>query len=171
MKNEERPLSGYRVDNNPNEPNVFVFETNKSIVYEVRFKPSGYIFENDPELEPFVFEMSIAVLENPTGKRPPGDPLVPPTIASIFGIFFEQHNRVVVYICDTSDQRGRVRQRKFLSWFNLYKGGNYTQFNDSIIDETGDLYFVSLIIRHTNPYRLRLMMAFNDLMVYSREGK
>ena len=162
-------MLGYRVNNSPDEPNVYVFETTNRILYEVRFKPGGYIFANDPDIQEFVFEISIVVIENPNGKRPPGDPLVPPTIARIFGNFFEQHERMVVYICDTSDQRGRVRQRKFISWFSLYEGDNYTQFNDTLFDESGNPYFVSLIIRHTNPHRLRLMLAFNDLVTGYRK--
>ena len=162
-------MSGYRVDNDPNEPNVFVFETINSIIYEVSFKPSGYIFANDPEIQSLVFEISVVVIENPTGKRPPGDPLVPPTIARIFGSFFEQHERVVVYVCDTSDQRGQARQRKFTSWFSYYQGVEYAQFSDSIVDETGVIYFVSLIIRLDNPYRRRLLLAFDDLVTDYRK--
>jgi hypothetical protein len=114
--------------------------------------------------------MSIVVIDNPTGKRPSRDPLIPPTIATIFGVFFEQHERVIVYICDTSDERGEARQRKFSSWFNLYKG-SYIQFNDSVIDEKGEIYYVSLIIKRNNPYRLRLMLAFNELVTEEREDK
>lgn len=169
MKNEEHLSSGYRVDNDPDDPNVFIFETTNAIIYEVRFKPSGYIFANDPEIQPFVFEMGITVLENPLEKRPPGDRLVPPTIAHIFGDFFEQHERIVVYICDSSDKRGLVRQRKFNNWFSLYKGSSYAQFNDSLLDETGVPYFISLIIRLDNPYRRRLLLAFDDLVTDYRK--
>ncbi|WP_394342022.1 DUF6169 family protein [Spirosoma pollinicola] len=55
-------------------------------------------------------------------------------MAQIFASFFEQHERIVVYACDTSDKRGRVRQRKFTSWFKLYEGGIFFQFSDIIID-------------------------------------
>ncbi len=169
MQKEERPLSGYRVDNDSSEPNVFIFETVNSIIYEVRFKPSGYIFENDPEIQPFVFEISIVVLENPTGKGPPGASLVPPTIARIFGNFFEQHERVVVYVCDTSDKRGSVRQRKFENWFSYYKGVSYAQFNDTLVDDAGVPYSMSLIIRLDNPFRRRLLLAFDDLLTDYRK--
>lgn len=167
MQKEELPLFGYEFTND--EPNSFLFRTSTQILYEVRFKPSGYIFANDPELQSYVFEISIAIIENPLGKRPPGDRLVPPTIAHIFGEFFEQHERIVVYVCDTSDQRGRVRQRKFTSWFNLYEGCTYTQFSDTMIDEAGVPYFISLIIRLDNPYRRRLLLAFDDLLTDYRK--
>ena len=147
----------------------FVFETLNAIIYEVKFKPSGYIFSHDPAIQQFVFEISISVLENPLGKSPPSDPLVPPTIARIFGIFFEQHERIVVYVCDTSDQRGNVRQRKFMSWFSYYKGLEYTQFTDTIVDEAGIPYFISLIVRIDNPFRRRLLLAFDDLLTDYRK--
>ena len=171
MKKQELPSSGYRFRNDPTTPNVFVFETTNSIIYEVRFKPSGYIFANDPDLEPFVFEMSIVVIDNPTGKRPPGDPLLPSTITTIFSIFLERHERIVVYICDTSDKRGQARQRKFSSWLTLYGGTHYIQFNDSLQDDSGEVYFVSLIIRSTNPYRQRLISAFTELITVNQRDK
>ncbi|MVM38032.1 hypothetical protein GO730_11240 [Spirosoma sp. HMF3257] len=167
MQKEERRLPGYEFTNE--EKNSFLFRTSNRILYEVSFKPSGYIFANDPELQPFVFEISIVVIENPTDKHPPADPRVPPTIAQIFGSFFEQHERVVVYVCDTSDQRGSVRQRKFLNWFGYYKGVDYAQFNDTLTDEEGVHYYVSLIIRLDNPYRRRLLLAFDDLLTDYRK--
>lgn len=167
MQKEERPLFGYEVTNEKTDS--YLFRTSNRILYEVSFRPSGYIFANDPDLQPFVFEITIAVIDNPLGKRPPRDPLVPPTIARIFSNFFEQHERIVVYICDTSDQRGRIRQRKFLSWFNYYKGVDYFQFNDTLTDEAGDHFFISLIIRLDNPYRRRLLLAFDDLLTDSRK--
>lgn len=169
MKKEERPSSGYRIDLEPDDPNVYFFETSNSIIYEVRFKPSGYIFASDPEIQPFVFEISITVLENPLDRRPPFDPLVAPTIARIFGYFFEQHERVVIYVCATSDQRGSVRQRKFTNWFSYYKGIEYAQFTDTLIDEAGVPYSISLIVRFDNPYRRRLLLAFDDLMTDYRK--
>lgn len=168
MRKEEHQWLGYKFTND--QPNSFIFRTINKILYEVRFKPSGYIFANEPELEPFVFEMSIVVIDNPTGKRPPGDPLVPPTVAHIFSLFFEQHERVVVYVCDSSDGRGEARQRKFSSWFALYKG-SYVQFNDTITDEKGDIYYVSLIMNRNNPHRLRLIVAFNELTMTNSEDK
>lgn len=92
-----------------NEPDSFYFTTNNGINYEVKFRPSGYIFPDEPELQPFVFEISILILENLSGTRPPSDPLISTTITLIFGQFFEQHERVAVYICDTSDRRGLAR--------------------------------------------------------------
>ncbi len=162
MQNEERPSFSYAFDSD--EPNSYVFRTINQVLYEVRFRPSGYIFEHDPDLQPFVFEISIIVIDNPSGKRPPTDSMVSSTIALIFGRFFEQHHRVVVYICDTSDRRGYARHRKFTSWLERYKS-NYMQVSDSLTDKDGVVYFGSLIVGRNNPYRGRIMVAFSDLFV------
>ena len=164
------PLSSYKFELRGNDPNSFYFTTQNEIAYRVIFKPSGYIFERDPDIQPFVYEISIIVLDNPTGSRPPSDPLVSATIALIFGRFFEQHERVVVYICDTSDQRGLARHRKFTRWFERYKG-NYVQMNDSISDRNGIVYFTSLIVRRDNPYMGRIFTAFSDLTLGINEVK
>ncbi|MBN8821050.1 MULTISPECIES: DUF6169 family protein [unclassified Spirosoma] len=169
MQKQEHQSLGYQFTHE--QENTFLFRTSNRILYEVRFKPSGYIFANDPALEPFVFEISIVVIDNPTGNRPPGDPLVPPTIHSIFRVFFEQHERSVVYICDTSDKRGQARQRKFSSWLTLYGGRTYVQFNDSLLDDSGEVYFVSLISKSTNPFRQRLIRAFHELITVNQREK
>ncbi|GAB2582967.1 DUF6169 family protein [Spirosoma areae] len=74
-----------------------------------------------------------------------------------------------MYVCDMSDQRGKARQRKFTYWFSYYQGLEYTQFSDSIVDEAGIIYFVSLIVRLDNPYRRRLLLAFDDLVTDYRK--
>lgn len=169
MQSEEHQSLGYQFTNE--QENIFLFRTNNRILYEVRFKPSGYIFANDPDLEPFVFEISIVVIDNPTGKRPPRDPLVPPTLTAIFSIFFEKHERIVVYICDTSDKRGQARQRKFSSWLTLYGGAHYTQFNNRLQDDSGEIYFVSFVIKSSNPYQQRLIVTFSELITANQQDK
>lgn len=149
---EQSPSYKFEVRSS-DEAESFYFTTTNDIAYQVRFRASGYIFEKEPDLQPFVYEISILVLDNPAGRRPPSYPLVATTIALIFGQFFERHERVVVYICDTSDQRGAARHRKFTRWFEQYRG-SYTQFNESIIDQKGIVYFVSLLVRRSNPYRV-----------------
>ena len=160
----------YKFDVRSGNPNSFYFTTQNEIAYEVRFRPTGYIFENDPDLQPFLYEISIIVLDNPTDAQPPADRLVSTTVASIFGQFFRQHERVVVYICDTSDQRGLARHRKFTSWFERYKG-NYVQFSDSITDKKGIVYFTSLIVRRDNPHMARVLIAFTNLVFGINESK
>ena len=165
----EQPPS-YRFDVRSDDPDSYYFTTKNEIAYQVRFKPTGYIFENNPDLQPFLYEISIIVLDNPTGEQPPSDRLISTTVALIFGKFFERHERIAVYVCDTSDQRGLARHRKFTSWFERYKG-NYVQFSDSIIDKQGVVYFTSLIVRRDNPHMARILIAFTNLVFGVNEAK
>ena len=155
--------TSYKVALRESDPDSFYFTTHNGINYEVRFRPSGYIFSDELDLQPFIFEISILILENSSGVRPPSDPLVSTTITLIFGQFFEQHERVAVYICDTSDQRGLARPRKFTSWFDQYRG-SYVKYSDSILDEDGEVYFTSLIARRDNPNLGRMINAFTNLV-------
>jgi len=46
--------------------------------------PSAYLFEEYIDEPVDAHEMVIAVADNPTGKRLPGDPLIGPTVRAIF---------------------------------------------------------------------------------------
>lgn len=131
MPNGEHPSPSYTVGQQND--GLYAFRTVNRILYVVRFKPSGYIFEHDPILQPFVYEISIVVLDNPMTRRPPADPLVASTVALIFGQFFYQHERIVVYICDASDQRGQIRHRKFTGWFERLTCTDYVHLSGEVM--------------------------------------
>jgi hypothetical protein len=104
--------------------NSYFFETRHGVVYEVKFKPSGYIFENLPALSENTFEFVIEIAENRSGNQLPTDGLIPLTIARIFFDFFREKEKLVVYICDSSDARQAVRYRKFSAWYEHYQTDN-----------------------------------------------
>jgi hypothetical protein len=89
--------------------NSYVFQTNTRIIYEVLFKPSGYIFQENVSFHDDTYEFSILVTDNPNCQNPPLDKLIPNTIASIFTDFFQKRESIVVYICKTSDFRAMSR--------------------------------------------------------------
>lgn len=145
-------------------PNTFAFETDWGLTYEVRFKESGYIFPEEPELWPFVFEMVILLVDRGVNPKTPPDRRIPPTVALIFKTFLARNERVIVYICDSSDRREAVRARKFEGWFEYYKGDDFFKVNQNIIDPTGIVYLTSLIMRRDNPLTLRMITAFDNLV-------
>ena len=53
--------------------NLYSFDTDNIISYDVNFKPSDYIFEGRTEFYVPTFELSITVAVNETGKNPPLD--------------------------------------------------------------------------------------------------
>lgn len=150
---------------------TFAFETNHQLVYEVRFKHTGYIFVSYPELELHAFELIIRLVSNSTGNRTPLDTQIAATIAGIVRSFLARTERVIIYICDSSDLRQVTRARKFDTWYEYYRGIDFIKINRNIIDPSGEVYLTALIMRHDNPLKVRIFEAFDRLTSGQAEDK
>ena len=144
--------------------NTYAFVTEHLIVYEVKFKPSSYIFSETSSFIQDTFEFVIEVAENPTSKKPPLDSRIPVTISLIFQDFFTLKEKVVVYICDDSDSKGKVRNRKFSQWFEQYNPLSFVKL-DFAFGSDEDKYFTTLIMRIDNPYMAEIVSSFQTLSV------
>jgi hypothetical protein len=142
------------------ENNTYAFVTNQSVVYEVKFKASDYLFNGYS----YTYEFVIEVAENPSSKQPPLDERIPSTISLIFQDFFTLKETVVVYICDDSDSRGRARNRKFNQWFEQYNPLTFMKL-DLAFGTAEDKYFTTLIMRLDNPNMVEIVSAFQTLSV------
>ena len=69
--------------------NSYFFQTDNSIIYKVKFKPTDYLFVDGSLFNPLTFEL---VIELKTMEvKPPLDKLIPYTIACIFEDFFNKN--------------------------------------------------------------------------------
>ena len=50
--------------------NVYLFETDNNFRYEVKFVPSGYLWESKPFYADYTHEFAFFPIENNTGKNP-----------------------------------------------------------------------------------------------------
>jgi Family of unknown function (DUF6169) len=147
------------------EENVCVFDTDNSITYEVKFRDSSYIFDGYSTKQIEAYEMSIAIIDNLDAMRPPLDPQVAETIALIFSYFFnENHKQIVIYICDSSDNRQLARKRKFDRWINHF-GDDFVKIDAEIIDKENVIYYTSIILHANNPHRSYITEIFYNLVV------
>lgn len=156
-------MEGYEFSSSTSVPNAYYFTTDFGLAYEVLFERSGYIFPEHPDLDPTVFELVIKLIVNNTGRRTPPDAKIAATIADIFKAFLAQNERIVIYICDSSDLRQIARARKFDGWYEYYRGIDFIKINRNILDPSGEIYLTALIIRHDNPNRVRIFEAFDRL--------
>ena len=69
------------------ERNTYAFTTDLLIIYEIQFKPTPYLFGENFVLSDEIVELVIKVADNPTGRRPPLDALIAPTVAAVIGDF------------------------------------------------------------------------------------
>lgn len=144
--------------------NSYVFATSLGIVYEVKFKPSGYINLFDESISDFIFEFVIELSENNTGKNPPLDKKVSTTIATIFKEFLTKHNyNIALYICDSSDGRQELRQKKFNEWYDKYNDATFAKMNEVLFDSKGNRFLITMILQNKNPRRLEIIDAFLKL--------
>jgi hypothetical protein len=140
--------------------NSYFFETVNKIVYEIKFKPSPYLF-TDNEFSELIYEFVITVTVNDTGKNPPLDNQVSDTIAEIFSEFYYAKTKnVCIYICDSSDNRQDIRRKKFDQWFYKYQNDSFLKLDEILVDSNQNRYPVSMIIRKTNPYIKEIITAF-----------
>ncbi|MFD2569742.1 DUF6169 family protein [Spirosoma soli] len=146
--------------------NTYAFVTRHQIIYEIKFKPSSYIFGNQPPFTEFAFEFVMDVAENPLPKLPPPDTSLPATIASIFNDFFVSQETVVVYVCENADGRANSRNRKFNQWFEQseQKGLSFVKLDYRFGADT-EFFFTSLIMRVDNPRMAEIITSFQKLSV------
>ncbi len=142
--------------------NSYFFVTQHGLIYEVKFKPSDYLFADYPTFHDAVFELVIEVAESTSGQRIPPDSLIAATIARIFLEFFQDRNRVIVYICDSSDARESARYRKFNSWFEQFQVNLFLKVDVHLTDRTSTIY-TSLILHRDNPNLSLIIEAFNEI--------
>jgi Family of unknown function (DUF6169) len=157
-------LQKYDFDYAGGKHNSYYFNTDFDITYHVKFKDSSYLFDGRLEFEVQAFELIIEIYDNPMGIKPPLDSKMPLTIATIFKDFCEKFNeRVIIYICDSSDIRQEARRRKFNQWVEQFKGDDYLKLDTAIKENAKIIYHSSVIVRNDNPFKMQIFDAFLNL--------
>jgi Family of unknown function (DUF6169) len=152
--------------------NVYSFQTLNGVTYEVKFRPTPYLFGEDSIFASYSFELIIEVAANPTGKSPVFDTKVSRTVASIFEEFYlNSDQNITIYICESADNRQNIRKTKFDRWFQHFAPMNYSKFDDHFKDSSGEIYPVSLILKDTNPNRSTIISEFISIISGYNVGK
>lgn len=143
--------------------NTSFFETINGIIYDVKFRPSGYLLESklDSNISNNVFEFIIEIVYKPENLRPPLDKEVSVTVAHIFNDFFIKNNKTIcIYFCDSSDSKQEVRMKKFNQWWYQFKALDYVKIEDVLIDSKNNRYPIAMILSRSNPYKMEIIEAF-----------
>lgn len=134
----------------------FVFITSHGLKYNVGFSENFMLTDDDG-----MYEFYITNVEH---KHSQTDPLVFETIKVIIEVFFQQAPVVMLYICDTSDNRQGVRDRLFRKWFDDYLDHNlYTLINESVTFD-GVSYFGSALLQKKHPEHDSIVTKFHTFM-------
>ncbi len=153
--------------------NVYNFITINDVFYEVRFKPSGYIFPQPSVFAKYIFEFALILVSHPNDQtKTPSDRRIPKTVFLIFLNFFERcSDNICVYICDSSDSKQFVRKKKFDQWYNDFNTGGFSKLDETFFDSSGGRYPVSVVLKANNPFKLEVFKAFSDLVIRENNEK
>jgi Family of unknown function (DUF6169) len=150
----------------------YTFQTAHDFHYEVYFVHSSYYFPENIHFNQNVFELVIKLLDSERTLKTVRDANIPPTIASIFVDFFKDHEKVVVFSCDSSDNKQAARHRKFDDCFLKFNDDSFDKLNGIIEDTTYHVqYFMSMILRRDNPFKNEIVNAFEELTVSLSSAK
>ena len=145
--------------------NSYIFETTNNSVYEVKFKPTDYLFDEDKKFSEYTFEFIIELALSESDKKPPFDKLVSNTIFEILTAFFgSDEKHICLYICDSSDGKQVIRRRKFDDWFYKHQKGEFVKIDEVLVDSKNNNYPISLIIKKKNPYLKEIFVSFTNII-------
>ena len=146
-------LAAYSVEACEKE-NFFQFFTDNGTHYSVGF------MEDDILLSRESFQLIIANINN---HKSPRDRKVRDTIIAIIDEFFHVNNSTLLYICETGDNKQRMRSRLFEYWFSTYNRKSlFGTLSFSIMDNEGVINFASIILRNDNPFLAEIITEFAE---------
>ncbi len=171
MQNEEPPSSGYNFRFAGGDENSYVFDTNYGVKYEIKFRPTFYIFEEELMLKELTFELIIDVA-NKIEVTPPLDSFTGLTISAIINHFYQRSSLITtIFICDDADKREAARHRRFGRWFTAYNKDKFTKFDFEWTDQSTNKIYISVIITNTNPFAETIKERFELLALDFRQDK
>ena len=133
----------------------YKFKTDYGVSYRMVFSPNQDIWKNG------AYEFSIF---NENQKSSPNDSKVKLTVEAIIEEFFLTNPDILLYQCETGDNRQAIRVRLFTKWFNEYE--NKLRFMVKVFvlrDDEVDNY-IALIVQKKNPNLTNIIETFNNFI-------
>ena len=143
----------------------YSFTTDAGDEYQCYFISYADYFASQPDIAPNFFSFNLKLISN-DGKpfRKGSDKRIADTVITIVGDFLGSKSNAVVYVCDNSDGREKLRSRKFLSWFDFYDhpSSNIIQVTSNFT--IGGLFiYSSLLIHKKNKRFTDMVLAYLEL--------
>lgn len=130
----------------------YQFQTDEGVLYSIGFLEDFALTSSDS------FQLIVANLNNRRSHR---DAKVRKTVIAIVDEFFHCNNTTLLYLCETGDNKQRLRSRLFEYWFSTYERKElFTMISSSIIEKGGIINFATIILRNDNPYLSAITKEF-----------
>ena len=101
---------------------------------------------------------------NDNGKTSPNDIKVKQTIISVIEEFFINNPDILLYQCETGDNKQNARQRLFYKWFNDSPNRDKYVLKVSSIIAEDTVNFIALIVNRNNPNIDRIIDDFEEFI-------
>lgn len=131
------------------------FKTKHDVLYRVVFSPDQTIWENG------AYEFGIL---NENRKASPNDKHLRETIFCIIEEFFKANPEILLYQCETGDNRQAMRDRLFLRWFSEYEHSGLYYIKVAEIIAEGVSNFAAVIVQRSNPNFEAIMNDFDNFV-------
>ena len=133
----------------------FVFCTDGGVHYRVSFEKEDIVLGGSSTYQ--------LILQNVDHIRQAHDPKVVETVLAIVDEFFRSNQKVLLYLCDTSDGKEGGRNRLFLQWFNRYaQAGRFTIRTANAVVE-GETIYAAIIVETRNPQHDCIISDFEKM--------
>ena len=139
----------------------YQFTTDQGIVYDANFVDYSFLFPEYPEFSKDVYSFNLEVVQGDIYGQAM-DTKIAETVVAIFLEFFHSKQNVIIYICDTTDDRQFTRKRKFDTWFWKYNDGTILK-EDGLAIVADVTIYNSLLIHKRNEFLDRAINAFRTL--------
>lgn len=148
-------LAPYKVKESKSKE-LFQFVSDSGIHFSVGFE----LVENLLSAETYQF-----VIVNMDNKKSPRDVKLRDTVMSVLQVFFELNNHVMLYICETGDNKQAMRSHLFNYWAEQFIIRNkiYTT-TVSLPDEEGVMNYATLCLRVDHPDFINVVNEFSELV-------
>lgn len=148
---------------NGNSPYKVEYATNKAFVIFSTDYDVHYLVGFEYDDTSFDFTTYQLVIINSNNKKSPKDFKVRDTIVAIVEAFFNDNENVLLYICETGDEKQSVRNRLFQYWFSSYINKDlFTFVSASVTDKEGVTNHAAIILRSDNPQMPYIVSEFSQ---------
>ena len=131
------------------------FQTDFDVFYRISFRIEQTIWDDG------AYEFSII---NQNQRSSPNDKKVRDTIFLIIEEFFASNPDILLYQCETGDNRQAMRDRLFLRWFKEYEHSDKFFIKVSTITAEKVTNYAAVIVEKKNPQLETIIKDFDDFI-------
>jgi len=135
----------------------FFFVTDYGVVYKISFGDDAPIWKTGA----YTFDIS-----NTNHKASPNDEKVKKTIVCIIEEFFKKNADILLYICETGDNKQAMRNRLFVRWFNEYNSLHEYILRTAKVKDGKEENFAAIIVQRNHPDLESIIRTFDETINY-----